>query len=271
MRIHGLRQQKKIVAPRRLRKGGKRNDVRRRVRNKRAFVPRHQVIAVISALGSVEGEHPGALAGLRLGTNSLLEMVVDRVAKCAGGSVVLIAAEGVDAAKQLLGARAEVCAALRFDLDTILAAITPFAAPVVLLHDLAYPFAGPALMTKVALEALDHGAGICVGPALAAVGEVNDGIVLPPVSATHLQSIAMPQAFLLESLQQLHGGKGNGDILADQLWKALHRQGEEISAVPNPRFNIRIATSLDWITARKVIWPWLQARSKPEQGRLTSR
>jgi 2-C-methyl-D-erythritol 4-phosphate cytidylyltransferase len=245
--------------------GGKRNNARRRVRNKRTFVQRHQVIAVISALGSVDGEHPGALAGLRLGSHTLLEMVVDRVAKCAGGIVVVIAAEGVDAAKKVLGAKASVCAGRLFDLDTILAGIAPSEAPVVLVHDLAFPFAGPPLMTKVSLAALDHGAGICVGPALAAIGEVSDGFVLPPVSGAHLQSIAMPQAFLRESLQHLRTETGNGDIPSEQLWKGLQLQGEGVSAVPNPRFNIRIGTSLDWLTARKVIWPWLQARNKPAQ------
>jgi len=267
MRIHMLKQQKKSIAPRRLKKGGKRNGVRRRVRNKRAFVQRHQVIAVISALGSVEGEHPGALAGLRLGTQSLLEMVVDRFAKCAGGIVVMAATEGLAAAKKVLGNKAEVRAARRLDLDTVLAAIAHSEAPVVLLHDLAYPFAGSPLMTRVALAALDHGAGICVGPALATVGEVNDGFVLPPVSGDHLQIVTMPQAYLRASLKTLREETGMGDLPADQFWKGVESQGEGVSAVSNPRFNIRIATTLDWLTARKVIWPWLLARNKPAQER----
>ena len=265
MRIHALKQQRKIVAPRRLRKGGKRNGVRKRVHSKRTFVQRHQVIAVISALGSIAGEHAGALAGLRLGTQTLLEMAVDRVAKCAGGIVVISADEGVDAARKILGERAVVIGAQSFNLSTILAGIETSEAPAVLLHDLAFPFAGPTLMTKVALGALEQGAAVSVGPPIMNVGEVIDELVLPAIGGTQLQSVAMPQAFLREALRELSRKSGTGNTPAEHLWKALQAEGEIVLAVPNPRFNIRIGTSLDWLTARKVIWPWLQSRNKPAQ------
>ncbi len=269
IRIHGLRQPKKVVAPRRLKKTGKRNGVRRRVHNKRTFVQRHLVIAVISALGSVAGEHPGALTSLRLGTQTLLEMVVERVAKCAGGIIVLVAAEGVDAATTLLGAKAEIRAAKSFDLDAILAGIATSDAPVVLVHDLAYPFAGPNLMTKVALGALDHGAAVCVGPPCVDIAEVSDERLLPPIGVGKMQSIAMPQAFLREALQELSAESDTGAMPVARLWRAVQAHGESVYAVPNPGFNIHIATSLDWLTARKVIWPWLQARYKSPQASRT--
>lgn len=260
-----LRQQRKIAPQRRAAKGGKRNIARRRVGRKRVFVQRHQVVAVISALGHVDGEQPGALAALRLGRQTLLELAVERAAKCAGGIIVLVADEGVDAAVTLVGRRAGVVGARGFDLGTIMAASAGAQAPVLLLHDLAFPFAPPPLMTRLALAALDHGGAVAVGPGDIPVGEVSDGLLLPAVGGTHLQHVCMPQAFLRESLAVLHAE--SGAVAAEQVWQQLQRRGELVQAVPNPRFNIRIASSLDWLVARKVIWPWIVSRSKPAAER----
>lgn len=260
-----LRQQRKIATPRRAARGGKRNIARRRMGRKRVFVQRHQVIAVVSALGRVDGEQPGILATMRLGRRTLLELAVERAAKCAGGIVILIADEGVDAATALVGRRARIVGATRFDLDAILPAVADSEAPVVLLHELAFPFAPPPLMTRLALAALDHGGGVAVGPGDVPVGEVSDGLLLPAVGGAHLQHVCMPQAFLRESLVSLHAE--SGAVAADQVWQQLQRRGELVQAVPNPRFNIRIASSLDWLFARKVIWPWLANRGKPAAAR----
>lgn len=261
-----LRQQRKITAPRRAAKGGKRNNARRRVHRKRVFAGRHQVIAVISALGRVEGEEPGVLAAMRLGRQTLLEMVVERSARCAGGVVVLVGEEGVDAAVHLVGKHVRVCPVRDFNLDAVLAGVSGSQAPVVLVHEVAFPFAGPSLMNKLALAALDHGGAVCTGPGDLAVGEVSDGLVLAPVGSNHLQPIAMPQAFLRASLLSLHAAEG-GNIPAAQVWQRLQRRGEWVQSVPNPRFNIRIKTSLDWLAARRVVWPWLQAKYQLAAGK----
>lgn len=260
-----LRQQPKITVPRRTAKGGKRNISRRRVQRKRVFVQRHQVIAVVSALGRVQGEQPGILAGLRLGRQSLLEMTVERVGRCAGGIVVLCADEGVDAAMQLVGKRAQVLPARAFNLGAVMSGAADSQAAVVLLHEIAYPFAAAPLMNRLALAALDHGGAVCTGPGDMAVGEISDGLVLPPVGSMHLQPIAMPQAFLRESLQSLHAEEG-GAVPAQWVWQRLQRRGDLVQSIRNPPFNIRIATSLDWLVARKVVWPWLLAKNKPAGG-----
>lgn len=232
---------------------------------KRVFVQRHQVIAMISALGKVEGEQPGVLAALRLGKQTLLELVVDRVARCAGGITVFASEDGVDAAMRLVGGRARIVAAPSASLGVILDGLRGAEAPIVLLHDIAWPFATPQLMSKLALAALDHGAAVAAGPGEIAVGEVRDGFVLPPVGTPYLHAIAMPHALLREPLQQA-GLEEDPATPAVQIWKLLQKRGEAVQRIANPGFNIRIATSLDWLTARKVIAPWLAARNRPAAG-----
>jgi 2-C-methyl-D-erythritol 4-phosphate cytidylyltransferase len=164
-----------------------------------------------------------------------------------------------------VGKRAQVFPARDFNLGAVMAGAAGSQAPVLLLHEIAYPFAGAPLMNKLALAALDHGGAVCTGPGDVAMGEINDGLVLPPVGSMHLQPIAMPQAFLREALQSLHAEEG-GAIPAQQVWQRLQRRGEMVQSIRNPPFNIRIATSLDWLAARKVVWPWLLAKNKPAGG-----
>jgi 2-C-methyl-D-erythritol 4-phosphate cytidylyltransferase len=241
-------------------------------------VQREQVLAIVSALGTLEGGAQGPLAYLRVGTKTLLEHALERVFKCAATVAVVVPEAGADAARGILGDSVSLCVADRFTLGAVLPKLESTNAPLVLVHEVSYPFAWPKLMMNVLVGALDRGAAVTVTRPASPVGEIDDQEVLPLTGSGANALVHVPQGYLGETLLELAGTAAGREAPLDQAWRSVHEQGDTICAVANVAINIRVGTALDYEIAKKVIWPQIQkrqetkaratdgGREKPEQG-----
>jgi 2-C-methyl-D-erythritol 4-phosphate cytidylyltransferase len=127
-------------------------------------------------------------------------------------------------------------------------AAVPAAADVIVVHDAARPFAGPALFAAV-LAAVRAGADAAVPgvPVTDTIKQVTaDGVVVTTPDRSRLRSIQTPQAFRATALRRAHarGGEGTDDAAL------VEAGGGYVVVVPGDDANRKITTPEDLVWAR---------------------
>lgn len=119
----------------------------------------------------------------------------------------------------------------------------------VVCHDVARPFASPALFTAV-LRALDDADGaVPTLPVHDTVKRVDGSVIVETIPRDGLALAQTPQAFRREALQAAHraaaleGFEGTDDAVL------VERAGFKVVVVPGEQSNLKVTTSADLATA----------------------
>jgi 2-C-methyl-D-erythritol 4-phosphate cytidylyltransferase len=217
-------------------------------------MPAHTSALIPAAgLGLRLGLGPKCL--LRLGKQTVLELVVTTLSSVVD-EVLVAAPEGFEAElRSMLGGRAEVITGGSTRQDSIDALLHASTGQLLLIQDAARPFASRALHTAVLDAAFMHGAaGAFLDPTVP-VGLLVDGTVASYRTRQEARIFQAPQAYSRE-------------VLTDARRKSAGRQfqstaqmvidaGHALWAVPGEPENIKITTPLDWLIAQRVIAPSL--------------
>lgn len=205
-----------------------------------------------AGLGTRLGEGPKAL--LRLGSTTLLEIVVDKLYRLVDEVIVSAPAQYVPFFEQLVGNKASIVTGgeLRWQsIDNMLACTT---AGTVLIQNVASPFASTRLLSAVLREAINCGASGAFYSLSVPVGILNDCSVIHSISRSHTVSFQTPQAFSRELLERYHDCKA---YTFQSTAEYLIHKGTHVRYVLGEETNIKITSPLDWKIARDVIAPQL--------------
>lgn len=236
----------------------------RRPRRARVFVRRAQVVALVLATGAQSRLGGEAKAFLRLDGRTLIERVVDRLSRCVGTVRVAMPGADIETGQRLLGARAEVVRgepALRDSLRNLLDGTT---APLLLLHDISFPFASSRLTLAVIAAAEESGAAAAVMPVNPPFGWIDGERRVEAEVGRRVVLGCSPAAFERELLARALERSTPAEPEHPELsaWELVEQSGSAVVPVESEKWNIRIATALDWQIARKVIWPAIRRRQQ---------
>ena len=224
--------------------------------------------ALIPAAGRGERLGLGPKALLRLGDRTLLEIVVDAVAPLVSELIVAAPEEYRVRFEQLLKGRADVVCGGDSRQESVDAMVKACSADLLLLQDVARPFATTALCAQVLEAAAAHGAaGAFVDPQVP-VGYEEQGFVGSQWGRDVARVFQAPQAFRREVLEDARRASNGQEFQSTA--QLLICAGFPLAAVPGCAENIKITSALDWEIARKVISPRLGITADNEHRDLTS-
>lgn len=217
--------------------------------------PPASVSGLVAAAGSGErvGDQPKAFLGA--GGRTLLERAVALLAPYCGEVLVGVRPEDVARADRLLGGRARVMAGGATRQATLGHLLDAATGELLLLHDVARPFATPALVVAVLAAAEAHGAA---APALAVPTRdslsLRDGDWLgAPLPRERVVGTQTPYAFRRELLLRAYrqgAQQGREDTSTTTL---LTRAGIPVRLVPGDAGNWKITYTADWDRARTLL------------------
>lgn len=211
--------------------------------------------ALIPAAGSGERLGLGPKALLRLGRLTLIEILVDTLEPIVG-SIVVSAPEGyVHEFKRLLGSRSIVVRGGCNRQESIDKILSVSSAEILLIQDVARPFARRSLCEKVLRAAARHGAAGAFLDPMVPVGYSDGGSIGLQWDRQHARIFQAPQAFsrdILARARSLHAGR-QFQSTAQMVIEA----GFPLAEVPGNVENIKITTPFDWQVAQRVIAPML--------------
>lgn len=206
-----------------------------------------------AGLGTRLGLGPKCL--LRLGDRTVLELIVDTLSPLVDEVLVAVPAGFEDALRAVLRDTATVITGGGSRQDSIDAMLQVCTGQLILIQDVARPFASRALHSAVLDAARQYGAaGAFLDPTVP-VGHLVDGVVASYRTREEAGIFQAPQVY-------------RRDVLLDARDKAAGRQfqstaqmvidaGYALRAVPGEPENIKITTTLDWLIAQRVIAPSL--------------
>ena len=211
--------------------------------------------ALVPAAGRGERLGLGPKALLRLGGKTLIEIVADAVAPLAKQLVVAAPAEHRALFEELLPGHAQVVSGGDTRQESVDAMLEASTAELLLLQDVARPFAPTALCAEVLEAAAQHGAaGAFLDPQVP-VGHAQGGFVSTQWGRDTARVFQAPQAFRRDMLARARRGSGGREFQSTA--QLLIAAGFPLAEVPGHSENIKITTALDWEIARKVIAPML--------------
>lgn len=206
-----------------------------------------------AGLGTRLGLGPKCL--LRLGDKTVLELIVDTLSPLVDEVLVAVPEGFEDALRAVLRDTATVITGGGSRQDSIDAMLQVCTGQLILIQDVARPFASRALHSAVLDAAAQYGAaGAFLDPTVP-VGHLVDGVVASYQTREEAGIFQAPQVY-------------RRDVLLDAREKAAGRQfqstaqmvidaGYALRAVPGEPENIKITTTLDWLIAQRVIAPSL--------------
>lgn len=213
------------------------------------------VSALILAGGRGErlGGRPKAL--LEAGGETLLERVVTQAEAHASHIVVGLPAELVATGGNLLGARAMVITGGETRQGTFRNAFDKSGGDIVVVHDVARPFASPQLWEAVIAGAREHGAA---APAVAL--PVRDSLAVregdwlgSPVDREALVAIQTPYAFHRSMLVEVLDAADANGWVENSVTTLVKLSGRRVALVPGEAGNTKVTVDQDWDEAARRI------------------
>ena len=214
-----------------------------------------RVTGLIAAAGSGArlGGQPKAFLQARGIT--LLERAVEFLAPCCAQVLVGVRPEDVAAARQLLGSRAEVLAGGATRQETLGNLLAAARREFLLLHDVARPFATPALVQAVLAATAEHGAA---APALPV--QTRDSLALQdgdwlgaPLPRERVIGTQTPYAVRRELLVRAYARGTSEGWRETSTATLLTRAGIAVRVIPGDPANWKITYSADWDRARRLL------------------
>ncbi|HJQ78194.1 MAG TPA: 2-C-methyl-D-erythritol 4-phosphate cytidylyltransferase [Acidimicrobiia bacterium] len=218
-------------------------------RDAKPSAPRTETVsALILAGGSGErlGGKPKAL--LRAGDETLLARVVSQARDHASEVIVGLPAGLVATGKDILGSRAEVIAGGETRQATFLETFARSTGDIVVIHDVARPFASARLWMAVIDGARDHGGAAPVVPL-----PVRDSLAMregswlgSPVEREGLVSIQTPYAFRRPVLSRALSTAAERGWMESSVTTLVTRSGQRVLLVPGDPENTKVTFQEDW-------------------------
>ena len=204
-------------------------------------------------LGGGRGTRMGGTpkAMLTLGGQTLLERSVEMAARFAGQIIVGLPAELVSEGQDLVGADAVVLAGgetRQQTLDNLLAAVTT---PLVIIHDVARPFATERLWRQVVEVGSRCGAAAPVLPIQArdSMATIDGDWLGHPVDRANVGLIQTPYVFTTDHLRSaIDQAKADG-VVETSITTLITRTGGRVAVVTGETDNIKITYQEDWEAA----------------------
>jgi 2-C-methyl-D-erythritol 4-phosphate cytidylyltransferase len=120
---------------------------------------------------------------------------------------------------------------------------------VVVCHDVARPFAGPALFSSV-IEALAHADGAVPGlPVADTLKRVVNSHIVDTLGRDGLVAVQTPQAFHRDRLEAAHAAAATDGFVGTDDAVLLERAGFRVSVIPGEPSNIKLTTPQDLLVA----------------------
>ena len=113
-------------------------------------------------------------------------------------------------------------------------------------HDGARPIVDPAMVDRVVIAAMEHGAAIPAVPVVETLKEVSDeGAILRTLDRSSLYRAQTPQCFRIDLLRRaLENARLDGFVGTDEA-ALVERLGESVRVVPGSEYNIKVTSPED--------------------------
>ncbi|MDO3381916.1 IspD/TarI family cytidylyltransferase [Gilvimarinus algae] len=206
-----------------------------------------------AGMGSRVGEGPKAL--LKLGGQSLVEIVVDKCLSLVDEVVVAAPAGYEEIFQRLLSPNVSVVTGGHDRYQTVLRLLEACTADYVLLQNAASPFASLDLLKRVLSAACKTGSAAAFGPSSVPVASLSEGYVSGYLASREVGVFQTPQAFSRDLvLSALHSHQR---APFQSTLEYVLAEGHSVQAIEGEEYNIKITTALDWRIAREIIAPAL--------------
>lgn len=216
-------------------------------------LPRKSALIPAAGLGSRLGLSPKCL--LRIGQQSLLEILLTTIQPLVDEILVAVPSDYECEIATNLRDRAVIVPGGESRQDSIEHLIDASSGEILLIQDVARPFASRSLCSMVLEAAIEHGAaGAFLDPTVP-VGRLKNGAVASYQSRFEVGIFQAPQAFrrdvLMTARQRTAGQQfqSTAQMVIDA--------GYALQAIPGEAENIKITTLLDWLIGQNVIAPTL--------------
>jgi len=220
----------------------------------------NDVAALVPAAGLGIRLGLGPKAFLNLGGSNLVYKVVNTLTSCVGRIFVGVPQDYVDKAQSELADLAEVYPGGASRQDTIFSLFQKCTEQIIVIHDVARPFASKELVFKVIDGARRHGAAAPFVPTLIPAARYQNGFVTESVPASEAMLPQAPQAFHRKILARAYQDALKNGVEEQTTLELVLRLGIKVLAVPGEELNIKITNPLDWEIANKVILPVTELR-----------
>jgi 2-C-methyl-D-erythritol 4-phosphate cytidylyltransferase len=207
-------------------------------------------LILAGGLGERMGGEPKAF--LQTGGVTLLERVVDQARNHAGQVIVGLPGGRVGQGRSLLGDRAVVIPGGETRQGTFMNALDVSGGEIVVVHDVARPFASTTLWKAVISGARDHGAA---APAIAVPARdslaTRDGEWLgSPVDREGIVAIQTPYAFRRTVLDRALAAADGGSWAETSVTTLVTKSGQRVFLVAGEDANTKVTFAADWEDAR---------------------
>jgi len=215
--------------------------------------------ALLAAAGAGERLGLGPKAFVRLGGATLLELAAEALAPHVDEVVVAVPHDRLEEASRLLpGARVVAGAASRQ--ATVHALLRHATSEVVLVHDVARPFATPEVVARVlAAVAASGAASAALGPADTVV-EAASGAVLPREG---LRLVQTPQGFRRELLLAAHERALEEGVAATDDAALVRRLGVTVTLVEGSPLLAKLTAPADLALMEALLGVWRRELARP--------
>ncbi len=213
-------------------------------------------VALVPAAGRGERLGLGPKAFLELNGKSLLLRAAENISVFVSKVIAGVPEGHLSKARQQISHLAEVYPGGNSRFSTIKKLFDRTTdEKIILIHDVARPFAGPGLIKNVIDTARTHGASVTVSPTGVPVANVKDEFVTSCLSRRASFLGETPQAFHREILDKALNHALHNNLTHLSPWELVLDLGLPLKAVVSDQINIKITTSLDWDFATKIIEP----------------
>lgn len=207
------------------------------------------VEALVLAAGQGARLGLGPKAFLTLDGQTMVDRAVEAVRAVARRVIVGALPGRLEECRALLGPDVTVVAGGDTRLDTEIRLFEASSAPLLVLHDVAHPFATAELARQVVAAARQHGAALAAVATTSHVYRVESGALRRVPPAHGLWSSRKPVAFSRAAFAR--GLAARGRLPHDAgVTEVLLEAGEHVEIVPTEPWNIKVTTPADWALAQ---------------------
>ncbi|MDD2734509.1 MAG: 2-C-methyl-D-erythritol 4-phosphate cytidylyltransferase [Desulfuromonadaceae bacterium] len=220
-----------------------------------APVKRRDISALVPAAGEGMRLGLGPKAWLTFDDRPLLFWVTQKLASLAEEIVVAVSPDDVVIAEKLLsefGDSVRVLAGGASRQETVARLVDAAQKPIVLIQDVARPFATNKLISTVCAEAFNCGGAAAFLPPEVPVAKIQGGWVTEYFSAGEVGIFQAPQAFERTRLQKIMLQASASSITKQSTAQLWLDAGCPLRVVPGEKTNIKLTTPEDWIMAQSL-------------------
>lgn len=217
-----------------------------------ALPPAGDVAALILGAGSGVRMGNQAKAFLEAGGTTLLRRAVELVRPYCGEIVAGVRAEDVERGRGAVGQSAvRVVAGGATRQETVVILLSQVSHPIILLHEVARPFASPQLVEDVLRAGATHGAAVPFLPASErdAMGLREDDEMVAPLVREDVIFTQVPQAYARTILDDACTKAKAAGWQEQSTTGIVTRAGHRIRLVTGDPANIKITSPADWKAA----------------------